>query len=93
MPLDQTIVRTWDRFGGTMLGTSRTNPFDPKNDQSKKVLDNIRRLGLEALGDLGGEDTLGAAARLARAPTHQVCIDLQSGAPRPMPEALRQAMA
>ncbi|MDD3826702.1 MAG: thioesterase family protein [Anaerolineae bacterium] len=32
-------------------------------------------------------------ALLARARTHQVWIDLQSGAPRPMPEALRQAMA
>ena len=27
MPLNQETVRTWDRYGGTMLGTSRTNPM------------------------------------------------------------------
>ena len=46
-PLDQNAVRTWDRFGGTMLGTSRTNPYNPKNDQSKKVLENIEKLRLD----------------------------------------------
>ena len=34
MPLSKEIVRTWDRFGGTRLGTSRINPFDPKKDKS-----------------------------------------------------------
>jgi len=33
--LDEEIVRTWDRYGGTNLGTSRTNPFNPKNDRSE----------------------------------------------------------
>ncbi len=66
VPLDQGIVRTWDRFGGTMLGTSRTNPYAPGNDQSKKVLENIERLRLDALVAIGGEDTLGVAARLVR---------------------------
>ncbi len=50
MPLDQNTVRTWDRFGGTMLGTSRTNPYDPKNDQSKKVLENIEQAGAGRAG-------------------------------------------
>jgi len=45
MPLNPDIVRTWDRYGGTYLGTSRTNPYDPKNDQSKTVLGNIEKLG------------------------------------------------
>lgn len=27
IPLSQEIVRTWDRYGGTMLGTSRANPY------------------------------------------------------------------
>ena len=56
IPLNQETVRTWDRYGGTMLGTSRTNPYDPKNDQSKVVLSNIETLGLDALiviGDYG----------------------------------------
>jgi 6-phosphofructokinase 1 len=42
--LDEEIVRTWDRYGGTNLGTSRTNPFNPKNDRSEKLLDNIMLL-------------------------------------------------
>ena len=65
IPLTEDIVRTWDRFGGTNLGASRTNPYDPKNNCLKTVLDNIDRLGLEALIVLGGEDTLGVAARMA----------------------------
>jgi phosphofructokinase-like protein len=65
-PLDQNAVRTWDRFGGTMLGTSRTNPYDPKNDQSKKVLENIEKLRFDALIAIGGDDTLGVASRLAQ---------------------------
>jgi phosphofructokinase-like protein len=66
MPLNQEVVRTWDRYGGTYLATSRTNPYDPKNDQSKIVLSNIERLGLEAVIAIGGDDTLGVAYKLAR---------------------------
>jgi ATP-dependent phosphofructokinase / diphosphate-dependent phosphofructokinase len=64
MPLNQETVRTWDRYGGTVLGTSRTNPYDPKLDQSKLVLDNIAKLGLDALIVVGGDDTLSVAHRL-----------------------------
>lgn len=64
LPLNQELVRTWDRYGGTMLGTSRTNPFNPQNDQSKTVLKNIERLGLEAIIVIGGDDTLGVAVKL-----------------------------
>ena len=64
IPLSQEIVRTWDRYGGTMLGTSRANPYDPKNDQSKRVLANIEKLRLDALVAIGGDDTLGVAHRL-----------------------------
>jgi phosphofructokinase-like protein len=62
--LDQEIVRTWDRYGGTNLGTSRTNPFNPKNDRSEKVIDNIKKLGIHAIVAIGGEDTLGVAYKL-----------------------------
>ena len=49
--------------GGTMLGTSRTNPF--KNDGgSAKVKEALEREGIEALIPIGGEDTLGVAGRL-----------------------------
>ena len=62
--LDEEVVRTWDRQGGTYLGTSRTNPFNPNNDRSEKLIDNIKKLGIDALVVLGGEDTLGVAYKL-----------------------------
>ena len=64
--LDEQKVRTWDRYGGTMLGTSRTNPYNPKDDKAKLVRDNIRKLGLDALITIGGDDTLGVACKLAQ---------------------------
>jgi 6-phosphofructokinase 1 len=48
--------------GGTILGTTRTNPY--KIDAVDKVLENFRSEGLDALVAIGGEDTLGVAARL-----------------------------
>src|SRR4030043_976908 len=62
--LTEEMVRTWDRYGGTMLGTSRTNPYDPKNNRSEIVLDNIERYHLDYLVAIGGEDTLGVAHKL-----------------------------
>ncbi len=62
--LTEEMVRTWDRYGGTNLGTSRTNPFDPKKDRSKIVLENINRYHLDYLVSIGGEDTLGVAHKL-----------------------------
>jgi ATP-dependent phosphofructokinase / diphosphate-dependent phosphofructokinase len=51
--------------GGTIIGTSRTNPF--KIDGGvEKVLQNFADRGLDALVAIGGEDTLGVAARLYR---------------------------
>jgi 6-phosphofructokinase 1 len=64
--LDEQKVRTWDRYGGTMLGTSRTNPYNPRDDHSKLVLKNIEKLKLEALIAIGGDDTLGVACKLAQ---------------------------
>ena len=64
VPLDELAVRTWDRQGGTVLGSSRTNPFNPKNNQSEKCVANIAGLGLYALVAIGGEDTLSVAAKL-----------------------------
>jgi ATP-dependent phosphofructokinase / diphosphate-dependent phosphofructokinase len=64
--LNPSIVRTWDRYGGTMLGTSRFSPYDPKNECSKQLIENIERLGLEAVIAIGGDGTLAIATRLAR---------------------------
>lgn len=66
MPLDEALVRTWDRYGGTNLGTSRTNPYNPENDRSQLVLENIERLGLDVLIVTGGDDTLGVAYKLSQ---------------------------
>ncbi len=49
--------------GGTIIGTSRTNPY--KQDGGvEKVLHNFSHQGLDALVAIGGEDTLGVASRL-----------------------------
>ena len=71
LPLDRSIVRRWDRDGGTNLGSSRTNPFRTTNeegeriDRSEEVIVNIEKLGLDAIVVCGGEDTLGVAAKLS----------------------------
>jgi len=66
IPLSEDRVRTWDRFGGTNLGSSRTNPYDENNDRSQLVIDNMERLGLDALITIGGDDTLGVAGKLSK---------------------------
>jgi ATP-dependent phosphofructokinase / diphosphate-dependent phosphofructokinase len=49
--------------GGTILGTSRTNPFK-REDGPAQVKETMAALHLDGLIAIGGEDTLGAAARL-----------------------------
>jgi 6-phosphofructokinase 1 len=49
--------------GGTIIGTSRTNPFGSE-DGVDRVLGHAADAGLDALVAIGGEDTLGVAARL-----------------------------
>jgi len=49
--------------GGTILGTSRTNPFK-RADGPEAIGATIEELSLEGLIAIGGEDTLGAANRL-----------------------------
>lgn len=49
--------------GGTIIGTSRTNPYKSKDDL-QRLLDNLKRYGIGALIAVGGEDTLGVAQRL-----------------------------
>ena len=49
--------------GGTIVGTSRTNPFNIDGGVDH-VVRNFGRQGLDALVAIGGEDTLGVAARL-----------------------------
>src|SRR6266700_6258092 len=49
--------------GGTILRTTRTNPFKVDGGV-QKVLANFQREGFDSLVAIGGEDTLGVAARL-----------------------------
>ncbi|OGW76945.1 MAG: pyrophosphate--fructose-6-phosphate 1-phosphotransferase [Omnitrophica bacterium RIFCSPLOWO2_02_FULL_45_16] len=51
--------------GGTILGTSRTNPYK-KPDDAKKAIAHYKKLKLDALIVIGGEDTLGAANKLLK---------------------------
>ena len=63
MDLDSRMVSGILHVGGTIIGTSRTNPFkDPSGPE--KVAKNFKLLGLDALIAIGGEDTLGVAAKL-----------------------------
>ena len=49
--------------GGTILGTSRTNPFK-REGGPEQIRENMESLHLDGLIAIGGEDTLGAANRL-----------------------------
>ncbi|WP_141002943.1 6-phosphofructokinase [Nocardioides humi] len=50
--------------GGTILGSSRTNPFAVEGGV-ERIKDNLAAAGVDALVAIGGEDTLGVATRLA----------------------------
>jgi 6-phosphofructokinase 1 len=52
--------------GGTILGTSRTNPFAAGEDGAARIRGTLRARGVDALVPIGGEDTLGVALRLHR---------------------------
>lgn len=64
MPL--TIENTDDIIwkGGTILGSSRTNPYKEKDRDVPKLLETYKKLGLDALVAIGGDDTLGVASKL-----------------------------
>jgi phosphofructokinase-like protein len=52
--------------GGTILGTSRTNPFDGRAGALERIGDTFEHERLDALIPIGGEDTLGVALRLSQ---------------------------
>ncbi|MGE0794134.1 MAG: 6-phosphofructokinase [Acidimicrobiia bacterium] len=63
MPLDVRAMRGTLPRGGTILGTSRTNPYKVEGDPDR-CRATLERLGIDALIAIGGEDTLGVANRL-----------------------------
>ncbi|MEU1313473.1 6-phosphofructokinase [Streptomyces cinnamoneus] len=63
VPLDIPAVRGILPRGGTILGSSRTNPFK-EPDGVRRIKENLATYEVDALIAIGGEDTLGVAARL-----------------------------
>ncbi len=63
LALDLEVVAGILPKGGTILGTSRTNPYKQENDVAK-AKKNFKELALDALIVIGGEDTLGVANKL-----------------------------
>ena len=51
--------------GGTILGSSRTNPYRDGGGGTEAVTSGMANLGLDGLIAIGGEDTLGVATKLA----------------------------
>ena len=64
MPLDISAVRGILPRGGTILGSSRTNPIKIEGGV-ERIERNLADLGVDALVAIGGEDTLGVATKLA----------------------------
>ena len=50
--------------GGTILGSSRTNPFKIEGGV-ERITENLKNDGVDALVAIGGEDTLGVATKLS----------------------------
>jgi 6-phosphofructokinase 1 len=89
-PLDWADVRTIDRYGGTFLHTSRTNPGKVREqdmpahlkregmtypaDITETIVANLEALQIDALIPIGGDDTLSYAARLNQAGYPQIAI-------------------
>jgi ATP-dependent phosphofructokinase / diphosphate-dependent phosphofructokinase len=71
-PLTGSDVRELIRMGGTVLGTTnRDNPFACPGehgpvDRSVEVVENARRIGLDAVIVIGGDGTLRIASELGR---------------------------
>src|SRR5487761_1857579 len=69
VPLDVQAVRGILPRGGTILGSSRTNPLRAEAGGGgmsgvDRIKDNLAGLGVDALVVIGGEDTLGVATKL-----------------------------
>ena len=64
-PLEPRELRGLLGRGGTVLGSSRTNPFTNESDASR-VTATLAKEGVDALVAIGGDDTLSAARELYR---------------------------
>src|SRR4051812_1676385 len=72
-PLGVPEVRGILPRGGTILGSSRTNPF--KIDGAvQRIQENLASGSIDALVAIGGEDTLGVATKLGELGVHVVGV-------------------
>ncbi|RVX39404.1 6-phosphofructokinase 1 [Nonomuraea polychroma] len=73
MPLDIQAVRGILPRGGTILGSSRTNPIKIEGGVDR-IKENLAATGVDALIAIGGEDTLGVAKQLYDRGVHVVGV-------------------
>ncbi|MFG1695800.1 6-phosphofructokinase [Nonomuraea sp. NPDC049309] len=73
MPLDIQAVRGILPRGGTILGSSRTNPMKIEGGVDR-IKENLAATGVDALIAIGGEDTLGVAKQLYDRGVHVVGV-------------------
>jgi ATP-dependent phosphofructokinase / diphosphate-dependent phosphofructokinase len=72
-PLAQDDVEDILARGGTILGSSRTNPYKVDGGLDR-IRENLAAAGVDALVAIGGEDTLGVAKRLTDDGLHVVGV-------------------
>lgn len=63
MPLTLKTIRGVLHRGGSILGTSRTNPFK-REDGPQRILENAKKFGIKAVIVIGGDDTQTVAQKL-----------------------------
>src|ERR1700690_3016224 len=73
VPLTLDSVRGLLPRGGTILGTSRTNPYKT-DDGPARVMATLQRDDVDAVIAIGGEDTLGVAHKLSGGGMHVVGV-------------------
>ena len=67
MPIERHDVRGLSKQGGTILGSSRTNPFEGEGGGPENIQRMLDENGIDAIIAIGGEGTLTAARRLTDA--------------------------
>src|SRR3990172_3064574 len=73
MPLTNESIAGLLPRGGTILGTSGTNPCK-KSEDEKKLMENIKKLKFDCIIGIGGDDTLGVCAKLYKAGINTVGV-------------------
>ncbi len=74
VPLARKDIQGIGKLGGTILGTSRTNPFEGGDETASRARATLERLGIDSLVVIGGEGTLAGAKRLADLGVHIVAV-------------------